>query len=205
MRTSLASNVESKAKAKPEPEQKPPEIEIELDQPADPQGTTAEIEESIVDPDDSASGIAGSPTGPDATGSGIPTYLPDAQQLRDMLFHEPELLEAGLQVYTDKKGQSVGGGYETPVGDIDLLARDVDGALVVVLVAEPDSESELVSQVLQRIGWVQKHLEKRKQAVRGIVLVETPTSALCYAASALGDNVRIVTYRLALAFEPLEL
>jgi hypothetical protein len=179
---------------KPKPEEPEEiEVEIELDQPADPGDSSA----SMSSPD----------TGNDLgdTEAGPALNLPDPVQLREILAQDPDQLEEGLKVYTDKKGIEVGEGYETPVGEIDLLARDSNGSLVIVLVADPGFEADLVSQILQRIGWAQKHLEKRNQTVRGIILVETAPEALCYAASALGDNVTIRSYRMALTFDSVEL
>ncbi len=192
-RSSLDSSA-LKPKAAPKPvEPEEIEIEIELDEPADPGDSSG----SMSSPD-TGSGLGDS-------GSGPAINLPDPVQLREILALDPEQLEEGLSVYIDKKGAEVGEGYETPVGEIDLLARDSNGSLVIVLVADPGFEAELVSQMLQRIGWAQKHLEERKQTVRGIILVETAPEALCYAAAALGDNVTILTYRMALTFDSVEL
>jgi hypothetical protein len=73
------------------------------------------------------------------------------------------------------------------------------------MVSERDEEAELVTRILQRIGWVRKHMGEGKQTVRGIVLVDEPPEDLCYAAAAVADSVTIMTYRLALTFEAVEL
>ena len=187
------STIASRA-PKPKPEElEEIEVEIELDQPADPGASSGSM------------GSADTGSGLGDTGAGPAINLPDPVRLREILANEPDQLEEGLSVYTDKKGIEVGEGYETPVGEIDLLAHDSNGNLVIVLVADPGFEADLVSQMLQRIGWAQKHLEKRKQTVRGVILVETAPEALCYAASALGDNVTILSYRMALTFDAVEL
>jgi len=129
---------------------------------------------------------------------------PDPGALRTLLAQRPELLEPGLEVVRDERGTPVGAGYATGVGDIDLLARDTRGRWVVVLVAEPGQGEELVAGVLQRIGWVRKHLGDAASRVRGIVLVEEPPAGLSYAAAAVSDTVAFKTWRIALSFTDLE-
>ncbi len=135
--------------------------------------------------------------------SASPVFTPDPSTLREMLAGEPQMLEAGLAVYTHKK-KAVGAAYATDVGEIDLLATDADGSLVVILVGEKEQGDELVTESLQRIGWVRKHLCKPSQNVRGIVVVEQPPESLCYAAAAVSDTVAFKTYRVALTFEDVE-
>jgi hypothetical protein len=66
-------------------------------------------------------------------------------------------------------------------------------------------EDDLVADVLQRIGWLRKHLcDGRKQA-RAIVLVEEPPASLPYAAAAVADTVVFKTFRVALVFEDVEI
>ena len=61
----------------------------------------------------------------------------------------------------------------------------------------------LISEVLERIGWVRKHVGNDQQRVRGIVLCERAPEKLGYAASAVADTIRFKTYRVALTFEDL--
>lgn len=128
----------------------------------------------------------------------------NADELRALLAEEPELLEAGLDVFVDDGGQAVGAGYQTDVGTIDLLARDARGALVVVVVAEPDAEEALVADVLQRIGWVRKHLGKGKREVRAIVLLEAARDDLSYAAAAVAGTVSFKTWRVTVGFDDVD-
>jgi len=126
--------------------------------------------------------------------------------LRALLADQPELLEPGLGVYRDEVGAAVGVDYATGVGAIDLLATDARGSLVAVMVAEKGrSEEELVADVLQRIGWLRKHLCDGPQQVRAIVLVEEPPASLPYAAAAVADTVAFKTFRVALVFEDVEI
>jgi len=125
--------------------------------------------------------------------------------LRALLADQPELLEPGLRVYRDESGAPAGVDFATGVGSIDLLATDGRGHLVAVVFAEKSrGEEDLVADVLQRLGWLRRHLCKPNQPVRALVLVEEPPASLSYAAAAVSDTVAFKTYRVALIFEDVE-
>lgn len=135
-----------------------------------------------------------------------PAFALDPPGLRRLLARQPDLLESGLRLVTDKKGKPIGAGLSTAVGEIDLLARDESGSFVVVMVAARGQQGEkLVAETLQRIGWVRKHLGKGKQRVRGIILVDQVPEDLGYAAAAVAETVVIKTYRVGLAIEDVEI
>jgi RecB family endonuclease NucS len=121
-----------------------------------------------------------------------------------LVSEQPELIETGLRVHSDRKGEAVGAGFATDVGEIDLLARDTAGGWVIIMVAEEDREKELVGDLLQLMGWVRKHLGKKGQEVRAIVLLDSLPEDLGYAAAAVADSLEFKRYRLALTFEPVE-
>lgn len=148
-----------------------------------------ELSEPAIDPGDSSS---------------TSDYRPDPVSIQRMLGEDPELLEAGLSLLADKKGQAIGLDYATDVGGIDLLARDRGGSLVVVMVAKGDRGTDVVAEILQRIGWVRKHLAKVKEGVRGIVLMESSPEDLSYSAAAVADTVAFKTYRMTVSFEDVE-
>lgn len=135
----------------------------------------------------------------------VPVFNLDAAALRKLLARQPEILEPGLSVLTDDKGKPIGAGFSTGVGSIDLLARDSSGTLVVVRVGERGQGEELVSETLQRIGWVRKHLAKGKQNVRGVVLVEQAPENLSYTASAVAGTISFKTFSVAVTFENVEI
>ena len=141
-------------------------------------------------------------TGPEAP---LQVFALDPAGLRRLLGRQPGLLEPGLSVFTDEKGRPVGAGYSTPVGDIDLLARDKRGTFVVVRVADREGGEDLVAETLQRIGWVRKHLGKGKQKARGIVLVEQAPENLSYTAAGVAGTITFKTYRIAVTFEDVEI
>ena len=127
----------------------------------------------------------------------------DPSQIRHLISERPELLESELCIFVDVEGQPRGVGFETEVGEIDLLARSSSGDLVVVMVADVDSADELIAGMLQRVGWVRKHLCAPEQRARGILLVDRIDEASRYTAAALADSVSFLTWRLSLQFESL--
>ena len=126
----------------------------------------------------------------------------DAGQVRALLSEQPGLIEKGLGVHADAQGRPVGVDFETPVGAIDLLARDLKRNFVVVLVPEPDDPADdLVPGLLRRMGWVRKHLCHGGESVRAIAIVNELPEAAVYAAAGLSDGaVRFVGYAVTLEF-----
>jgi hypothetical protein len=121
-------------------------------------------------------------------------------EVRRMLVARPSLIEAGLEIYRED-GEAVGAGYSTAVGAIDLLARDDSSGWVVVAVAGGELGKDIVSDVLQRMGWVRRHLAESGEEVRGIVLLDSLPDDLGYAAAAVSDTVEFKLYELALTLE----
>ena len=134
-----------------------------------------------------------------------PLARPDPDGVRALLAENPALLEDGMSVFRGAGGKSVGANYSTDVGVIDLLATDDKGALVVVMIADKGEAEELVPEILQRIGWVAKHLAEGKRKVRAIVLVEEAPESLSYAAAAVSGTVSFKTYQVSLSFQDLEI
>jgi hypothetical protein len=132
-----------------------------------------------------------------------PSFDLSPDGIRDLLCAHPELIEEGLSVHT-KDGAAAGARFETSVGEIDLLARDQSAGWVVVMVAEPTQGKELVSDMLQLMGWVRKHLSSKGQEVRGIVLVDSVPEDLGYAAAAVADTVEFSRYRIGVTLEKVD-
>lgn len=130
--------------------------------------------------------------------------MPDPSGLRALLAEHPDALEGGLCIWRSDDGKTSGVGLESEVGRIDLLALDAQGNPVVVLIADGSSGDQLVAGALTRIGWVRKHRAKPGQRVRGIVLCASAPADLSYAAAAVADTVGFKTYRMAIAFDDIE-
>lgn len=122
----------------------------------------------------------------------------------ELLAGQLSLIEPGLEVYSED-GKASGVGYPTAVGNIDLLARDDAGGWVVIQLAEPGCGKEIVSDLLERIGWVRRHLGGSSGEVRGIVLIDSLPEDLGYAAEAVADTIEFKLYRLTLTFESVVL
>ena len=95
--------------------------------------------------------------------------------------------------------------YTVPVGRIDLLCEDRKGRLVVIEIKRHDAKTEeLIGQIARYMGYVDKHLAKRGQNVRGIVVVGRPDQRLAYAAQAI-PNLEIKKFQVTLSpFRPGE-
>lgn len=128
----------------------------------------------------------------------------DALALRELVAKQPGLLEPGLGLATDQKGRQIRAGFSTAVGPIDLLTRDNSGTLVVVMVPDTGDGAGVMPAILQRIGWVRKHVGQGKRPVRGIVLLERPPEVLDYGAAAVAGTVAFKTYRVAVSFEDVK-
>jgi hypothetical protein len=120
--------------------------------------------------------------------------------VRRMLVDHPAMIEDGLEVYSED-GEVVGASFSTAVGVIDLLARDDSGGWVVVSVPAPEAGKNIVSDLLQRMGWVRRHLGKSGEEVRGVVLLDSLPDDLGYAAAAVSDSVEFKLYQMALTLE----
>lgn len=127
----------------------------------------------------------------------------DAAQVRALVSEQPGLLEKGLGVHSDDAGNPIGVDFETPVGDIDLLARDTRGNIVIVMVPEPSELDSVVPDMVQRIGWVRKHLAEGEE-VRGIAVMEHLPEAVGYAAAGVSGMVIFKTFRVALSFQEIK-
>lgn len=127
------------------------------------------------------------------------------EELRARIVERPEMVERGLSIYRDPStGRVTGVAFETEVGDIDLLGVDEAGALVVVMVCERTA-GDPVAMVLERLGWVAKHVARPGQAARAIVLLEPPPPTLGYSARAVAETVAFKTYKVAVAVEDVEI
>ncbi|HXK23450.1 MAG TPA: hypothetical protein VMS55_12320, partial [Myxococcota bacterium] len=153
----------------------------EIDAPAEREGVEVELDDAVIDePEDEiekeeaplpapkrSKTVTRKPAAPAlapvvarrAPRPAPPTLSLDPGQVRALLAEQPGMVEKGLGVHSDASGRQVGVDFETPVGDIDLLARDARGGFVIILVPDHD-DPDLVPGLLRRMGWVRKHLCK---------------------------------------------
>ncbi len=128
-----------------------------------------------------------------------------ADGLRAQLVERPELLEPGLRIHGDSDGRPTGIDLATEVGDIDILARDEEDHWVVITVMDEEADATLVTDLLQRMGWVQKHLAAKGDQVRAITLLSSVPEDLGYAAAAMSDKLRFCTWRFELTLDEVQL
>jgi len=128
-----------------------------------------------------------------------------AAQVRTLVAEQPGLIQPDLAIYRDAAKGVVGVDLRTPVGAIDLLARDAEGNFVVVMVPDPRDAGNLMPDMLARVGWVRKHLAAKSKHVRGIVVMEDLPEELAYAAAGAGGTITFHTFRVALTFHPIDL
>ena len=135
---------------------------------------------------------------------------PGMSEIREWIHDFPDRLEDGLSIYTDADAEPVGVDFPTDVGEIDLLARDDAGGLIVILVPAPAADGgalvgkDLVSDALERVSWVRKHVAKPSQEVRAIVLLDQIPEDFSYAAAAVASTLAFKTYRLEVNFTDVE-
>jgi hypothetical protein len=141
------------------------------------------------------------PSQPRARAAKPVSFTLDPAQVRALVAASPELIEHGLRSHAP--AGSPGAGFPTAVGEIDLLARDDAGGLVVVMVAEGEPDKAAVLELLERIGFVRTEVAESGQEVRGVLLAERLSDPVRYTIAALGGTVSVKSWRVALTFDDL--
>ena len=170
------------------------DAEVELEE----QAVVQEPKKSVTPPARQAPPRAGREPGPTV-------FHLDPSQVRTLLGEQPGLLEKGLGIYADESGQPVGARFPSPVGEIDVLARDPKGDFVVIMVPESDEIANVVGGILQRMGWVRKHVASGKKDVRGVVVLEQLPEEVAYAAAGTAGAVAFKAFRVALTFHDIDI
>lgn len=81
---------------------------------------------------------------------------------------------------------------------------------MVVLIAKEPLENEaasgkdLVSEALERVGWVRKHIAESQQEVRAIVLLDQVPDDISYSAAAVAATVSFKTWRMEISFSDVD-
>lgn len=111
--------------------------------------------------------------------------------LESILIEHLDVIEPGLALVQRQ--------YVCPgVGRIDLLCQDKHGNLVVLELKKFGARQDsIIDQVTRYMGWVQKHVAKGNQKVRGIIVVAKADDKLHYAVSAI-PHLQIKTFNLTI-------
>ncbi len=117
------------------------------------------------------------------------------KHLEDFLVYNWDLTPLGRDYdIVEKDGDVVGQQYRTPVGQIDILAREkATGDWLVIELKKGISSDVVIGQILRYIGWVQEHLATGDQSVKGIIIAGDVDDKLIYALKPL-PNVELLTY-----------
>jgi len=118
---------------------------------------------------------------------------PVASYVRDYLSESLEELDTGLTVFVDSDGCR-GVGYATPLGNIDILAEQRDGDLVVVKIDVNDHPTTACASLLGQTAWVREHLASGRE-VRGILVTQSISDGLRYVVSET-PSIQVSEYEL---------
>jgi len=115
--------------------------------------------------------------------------------LSDFLVYNWEKTSIGQRYELYEEDGDIAQEYSTPIGRIDLLARDRDNAdWVVIELKRGRSSDVVVGQLLRYMGWTQENLASEGEAVRGVVIAGDADDRLRYALKPLTDKVTLLTY-----------
>lgn len=106
------------------------------------------------------------------------------RHLHDCMFDNWEMLDLAGDwgIYTRDGEPDAGYEFRTPIGRIDLLARHKREPrwLVIELKREKSSDA-VVGQVLRYMGWIQRHISEKGEAVEGLIVATEGDPQLHYA------------------------
>lgn len=105
-----------------------------------------------------------------------------------------------LQLYVDPAGRD-GIEFQTPVGRIDILAKDETGAFIVFELKRARSPDHAIGQVTRYMGWVAQTIGK-DQEVHGIIVAKSISDGLRYAVSVV-PKVRLFEYEVSFQLNPI--
>ena len=133
------------------------------------------------------------------TNAAIDASLSLERDLERFLLQHLAELEPGLELYQESGVAGSQVGLET-AGRLDVLAKGIDGALVIIEIKAGEATDSVCGQILRYMGWVQEHICGAGENVRGIVVANEFSARLRLAARAM-PNVTLKRYTVRFSFE----
>lgn len=102
-----------------------------------------------------------------------------------------------LELFNKDDEDNNGQQYTTgEVGNIDILARELDtGSLVVIELKKGRESDKVIGQILRYMGWVKEKLCKGDQQVKGIIICREGDARLNYALKMM-SNIELKRYSI---------
>jgi len=99
-------------------------------------------------------------------------------------------------LYSDSEG-NIGQQYPTEVGNIDILARELESNSYIVIELKKGRESDkVVGQILRYMGWVKENLCREGENVKGLIICKDKDEKLDYALTFVQDSVKVKYYKV---------
>lgn len=114
-------------------------------------------------------------------------------------------LEANFEIIGRQLGRKVefvGRQYETTVGPIDILLKEVGGTYIVVELKKGRSADRVFGQLSRYMGWVKRNLANNK-AVRGVVVAAEIDDKLIHARDAHDTDIALIEYRAGMTLKTI--
>ena len=115
--------------------------------------------------------------------------------LREYISNHLEIVESDLNLYEDENG-NLGVEYPANKWNIDILAVDSKGNLIVIELKKSRCADKVFGQLARYMGWVKEKIAKHGQTVRGIIIGGTISDELKYASSLI-DSVQLMEYNMS--------